>query len=235
MNPFAVVTSGTRGIGRAVVLLFLKNGFDVITGSRKQLNIDRLEAEAASKKFTGKLYTFLGDLSGEAGVNAFVEHVKKMGRPVDVLVNNTGLFIPGRIHEEASGVLENVLEANLLSAYRMTRGFVKDMMERRSGHIFNMCSIASITAYPNGGAYAIAKHALYGMTKVLRQELMPYRVRVTAVLPGATLTDSWAGTDLPPERFMKSDDVATAIWAAYSLSDSTVVEELLLRPQLGDI
>src|SRR5690606_33890250 len=101
--------------------------------------------------------------------------------------------------------------------------------------IFNMCSIASITAYPNGGAYAIAKHALYGMTKVLRQELMPYRVRVTAVLPGATLTDSWAGTDLPPERFMKSDDVAAAIWAAYSLSDSTVVEELLLRPQLGDI
>lgn len=235
MNPFAVISSGTRGIGRAAVLLFLKNGFDVATGSRKQSNIDRLVAEVAAKQLPGQLHTFAGDLSTEPGVRDFVSFVKGLDRPVDVLINNTGLFVPGQIHNEAAGVLEKILEANLLSAYRLSRAFVGGMMERKSGHIFTMCSIASITAYPNGGAYAIAKHALYGMTKVLRQELRAHNVRVTAILPGATLTDSWAGTDLPPERFMKSEDVAAAIWAAYSLSGGTVLEELILRPQLGDI
>lgn len=235
MNPLAVVSSGTRGIGRAIVLLFLKNGFDVVTGSRKQINIDRLVSEVVSKRFPGKLYTLSGDLSKEVDVNSFISFVNNMNRPVDVLINNTGLFIPGQVHNEAAGVFEKIIDTNLMSAYRLTRGFVKGMIERRSGHLFNMCSIASITAYPNGGAYAVAKHALYGMTRVLRQELMPHNVKVTAILPGATLTDSWAGTDLPPERFIKSEDVAEAVWAAYSLSEGTVLEELIIRPQLGDI
>ncbi len=235
MNRLAVVSSGTRGIGRAIVLLFLKNGLDVVTGSRKQINIDRLLSEAEAKKLPGKLYTFNGDLSGEEGVRAFVSYVHELQRPVDILVNNTGLFIPGQVNNEADGVIEKMLEANLLSAYRLTRGFIGEMKKRRSGHIFNMCSIASITAYPNGGSYAIAKHALYGMTKVLRQELKADNIRVTAILPGATLTDSWAGTDLPPERFVKSDDVAAAVWAAYAMSEGTVLEELIIRPQLGDI
>jgi len=235
MNPLAVISSGTRGIGRATVMLFLKNGFDVVTGSRKQLNIDRLEAETGKKNFPGKLFTFNADLSTPEGVGSFVNYVRSLGRPVEVLINNTGLFIPGQIHNEAEGVLEKMLDANLFSAYRLTRGLVGDMIRQKRGHIFNMCSIASITAYANGGSYAIAKHALYGMSKVLRQELKAHNIRVTAILPGATLTDSWAGTDLPPERFMKSEDIASAIWAAYSLSEGAVLEELILRPQLGDI
>jgi short-subunit dehydrogenase len=109
------------------------------------------------------------------------------------------------------------------------------MMRRRDGHIFNLCSIASIMAYPNGGSYSISKFALYGMTKVLRAELKDYGIRVTAVLPGATLTASWEGTDLPPDRFMRPEDVAEAIFAAHAVSKQTVIEELLLRPQLGDL
>lgn len=235
MNPLAVISSGTRGIGRAAVLMFLKNGFDVVTGSRKQINIDRLTAEVKKKNFPGTLFTYNADLSTSEGVDAFVAYARSLNRPVDVLINNTGLFVPGQIHNEANGVLERMLNANLFSAYRLTRGLVGDMIKRRSGHIFNMCSIASITAYPNGGSYAIAKHALYGMSKVLRQELKVHNIRVTALLPGATLTDSWAGTDLPPDRFMKSEDIAQAIWAAYSLSEGAVMEELIIRPQLGDI
>ena len=73
------------------------------------------------------------------------------------------------------------------------------------------------------------------MTKVLREELKTDNIKVTAVLPGATFTSSWAGVDLPEERFISSKDVADLIWATYSLSDRTVVEDLLIRPQLGDI
>jgi short-subunit dehydrogenase len=89
--------------------------------------------------------------------------------------------------------------------------------------------------YINGGSYCISKFALLGMTKVLREEMKEHGVRVTAILPGATLTASWEGANLPPERFMKPDDVAEAILTAYKMSDRSVVEELVIRPQLGDI
>jgi short-subunit dehydrogenase len=109
------------------------------------------------------------------------------------------------------------------------------MISRRKGHIFMMCSTASITPYTNGGSYCISKFALLGMSRVLREELKPHSVKVTALLPGATLTNSWAGTDLPEDRFLKAEDVANSAWAAYALSASAVIEEILIRPQLGDI
>jgi short-subunit dehydrogenase len=117
----------------------------------------------------------------------------------------------------------------------MVRGFAEGMIKNKSGHIFNICSTASITPYVNGGAYCISKYALYGMTKVLREEMKPHGIRVTAVLPGATFTSSWEGVELPSERFIKAEDVAKAIWDIYCLSNGTVVEEILIRPQLGDI
>ena len=102
-------------------------------------------------------------------------------------------------------------------------------------HIFNMCSIASITAYPNGGSYGISKFALLGYTKVLRQELKEQNIKVTAIMPGATWSDSWAGVELPYERLMEAKDIAESVWAAYNLGKSAVVEEIVIRPQLGDL
>jgi len=90
-------------------------------------------------------------------------------------------------------------------------------------------------AYSNGGSYAISKFAMLGFSKCLREELKKFRIRVTAVMPGATMTNSWAGSDLPDERFMPAEDIAETIFAAYSLSGRSVVEEIVIRPQLGDI
>ena len=127
------------------------------------------------------------------------------------------------------------MNTNVASAYHLTRGLVGEMISRRQGHIFMMCSTASITPYTNGGSYCISKFALLGMSRVLREELKPHDVKVTAILPGATLTASWEGTDLPEDRFLKPGDVADSAWAAYTLSKSAVVEEILIRPQLGDL
>jgi NADP-dependent 3-hydroxy acid dehydrogenase YdfG len=65
--------------------------------------------------------------------------------------------------------------------------------------------------------------------------MKPYNIKVTSIMPGAVLTDSWAGVDIPAERFMSADDVAKTIWTAYNLSDSAVIEEIVMRPQKGDI
>lgn len=235
MNKLVIVTGGTKGIGKALVEKFASEGFDVITCARNANDLEYLKNTILEKYPKIHIYTCVADLSKASGREEVIKTVRSANRPVDVLINNAGLFIQGQIHNEADGVLENQIQTNLMSAYEITRGVVGGMIEKRSGSIFNICSIASITAYENGGSYTISKFALLGMTKVLRQEMKPYNIRVTAVLPGATLTASWEGVDLPKERFMKPEDVADSIFGVYKLSDQTVVEEILLRPQLGDL
>jgi len=230
-----VVTGGTKGIGRAIVERFAGEGFWVFTCSRKPENVEALIEHIQRIYPNAQISAIAADLSIKAEVQRFVEFVKSKTPKVDVLVNNTGVFMPGQVHNEAEGILEAQIETNLYSAYHLTRGVLDVMLPFHKGHIFMMCSTASITPYVNGGSYCISKYALYGMSKVLREEMKTKGIRVTAILPGATLTDSWAGVDLPPERFMKPEDVAAGIWGAYQMSEQTVVEELLIRPQLGDI
>lgn len=235
MQRYILVTGGTKGIGRAVVEQFAKEGFHIITCSRNEKDLQKLKLEIEQSYTFSKVFYREADLSEKKSVQAFLAYVKGLGVKVDVLVNNSGLFVPGKITEEDDEALPFMVQTNLYSAYYLTKGLVPDMISRRSGHIFTLCSTASITPYINGGSYCISKFALYGMTKVLREELKEHNVRVTAILPGATLTASWEGVDLPPERFIKAEDVAMSIFNAYVLSENSVVEELLIRPQLGDL
>ena len=230
-----VVTGGTKGIGKALVAKFLAGGFDVATCSRSQQDLEQLKREMEASFPSSKVFVTPADLSKKNEVLQFAEFVKGTDKPVDILVNNTGVFIPGMIHLEEDGALEAMMDANLYSAYHLTRALVGKMKERKQGDIFNICSVASIKAYPNGGSYSISKFALLGFSKVLREELKEHDIRVTAILPGATLTASWEGVELPAERFMKPEDVAEAVWSAARLSRQSVVEEIIIRPQLGDL
>lgn len=229
-----VVTGGSRGIGRAVVERFASAGFDVATCARK---MDSLQAliEHVEAEYQIKVHTFQADLSDILQVKAFTRFVMDLNRPVDVLVNNSGLFVPGDLSTEPDGNIEMMIDANLYSAYHLTRGLVPAMKTLRYGHIFNMCSIASFTAYPNGGSYAISKFALLGFSRCLREELKEHGIRVTSVMPGATYTQSWQASGLPEERFIPAEDVAEMIFCSYSLSPRSVVEDIVIRPLLGDI
>jgi short-subunit dehydrogenase len=109
------------------------------------------------------------------------------------------------------------------------------MMAAKAGHIFTICSIASLAAYPNGGAYSISKYALLGFTKNLRMELQPHGIRVTAIIPGAVYTDSWRGSGVSEQRIMEAEDIAKMIYSTTLLSPQAVVEEIVIRPQLGDL
>lgn len=230
-----VVTGGTKGIGKAIVEKFAQEAFQIITCSRSSENVENL-LNTIRKNFPQcTIEALTADLSQKAEVWRFADFVKDKTQQIDVLVHNTGVFLPGQLHNEAEGTIEKMIETNLYSAYHLTRALLPLMMPFRKGHIFTICSTASITPYINGGSYCISKFALLGMTKVLREEMKTHNIRVTALLPGATLTDSWAGVDLPSERFMKPEDVAETLWATYGLSERTVIEEVLLRPQLGDI
>lgn len=230
----AIITGGSRGIGKALVLKFLQQGFTVITCSRNPDQLLALSQEVQTEH-PNQLLTMAADLSKRDHVEAFASFCLGYEAAPEVLIHNTGTFLPGAILAEEEGAFETLMQTNVASAYHLTRGIVPAMAKRKTGTVFVICSTASFVPYVNGGSYCISKFALLGMTKVLREELKSANVRVTAVLPGATLTDSWQGTDLPAKRFMQPEDLAETIWAAYSLPQSTVIEELIMRPMEGDI
>jgi short-subunit dehydrogenase len=177
----------------------------------------------------------VADLSDKKQAASFAAWILNQENKIDILINNAGYFLPGQIQNEEDGVLESQIQANLYSAYHLTKAILPGMQKSNSGHIFTICSTASITAYTAGGSYCISKFALLGFTKVLREELKTQGIKVTAVLPGATLTPAWDGVNLPDSKFIPAEDVANTIFSASIMSASTVIEEILIRPQLGDI
>lgn len=228
----AIITGATKGIGKAVAELLAKNGFNIAICARTQADLDSLK-ETIEVTHKVQVIAQAVDMSKKEAVKGFVANIKETWSKVDVLVNNAGVFIPCELAKaENEDAFEMMMDLNLYSTYYMTQGILPSMLSQKKGHIFNICSIASIMPY---GAYAVSKHAMLGFSKVLRDEVKDKGIRVTAILPGATYTASWKGTDLPQERFMKAEDIAQSLLDIYHLSDRTVVEEIILRPQLGDI
>jgi NADP-dependent 3-hydroxy acid dehydrogenase YdfG len=230
-----VVTGATRGIGKAIVLKFAEKGFDVSFFSRQKKNVDDLSKQIQKKFPAIKVIAQPCDANDKKQLQQFADRILKEWKNVDVLVNNAGVFIPGKVIDEKEGVLEELMQTNVYGAYHFTRMLLPAMLKKKSGDIFNMCSVASLRAYNNGGSYAISKHALLGFSRNLREEIKEYNVRVTAILAGAVLTDSWSNAKLPDSRFIKPEDIAELIFNIYSLSRQTVVEEILVRPLKGDI
>lgn len=229
-----VITGATKGIGKAICQKFAIEGFAIAACSRNEEDLNQLKIEldglGASQVFVKPT-----DVSKKAEVLDFAEEVKNQFDYIDIVVNNAGVFIPGKITEEDDGALEAMIETNLYSAYHLTRALMPSISKSAKPHIFNMCSTASTMAYENGGSYSISKFAMLGMSKVLRAELKESNIKVTALMPGPTYTASWEGAGIPESRFMKSSEIADILWATYNLPDNAVVEEMVLRPQLGDI
>ncbi|MEC8739602.1 MAG: SDR family oxidoreductase [Bacteroidota bacterium] len=226
----AIITGGSKGIGRACVNKFLQENFNVFSCAR---NVDPFDE--ILKAYPNHLNVAKCDLSNTNELLKWMNELTKQIDHVDVLINNAGIFIPGNLMDEADGHLENMMQINLFATYHACRAIVPTMKKQKNGHIFNICSIASLKAYPQGGSYSISKFAQYGLTKNLRHELKEDNIKVTAVLPGATYTDSWSGANLPKERFVQTDDLANLIWSCYQNNTFATVEDLVIRPQLGDL
>jgi NADP-dependent 3-hydroxy acid dehydrogenase YdfG len=237
MSKKIVITGATKGIGRAIAEKFAMNGWSVAACARKADDVEALLSflQTNAPSPDSKFITQVCDVSNKEQLKSFAHNIQLQWGSVDVLVNNAGVFLPGQIINEADGQLEKLMETNLYSAYNLSRFLLPAMIGRAEGHIFNISSVAGLQAYNNGGSYSISKFAMMGLSKALREELKPHGIRVTALMPGATLTDSWGGTSLPADRFMKTEDVAELVWSIHHLSKNTDVEEVLLRPLLGDI
>jgi short-subunit dehydrogenase len=237
-NKFSVmnviITGASKGLGKAIAEKFAAAGHHLFLCARNEQDLAATKRELLEKYTDCKIDIMAIDISKKKNAAAFGNFCLQFGTP-RLLINNAGSFLPGNIHEEEDGTFETMLDTNLSSAYHLTRTVLPAMMQEKDGHIFNMCSIASLAAYANGGSYSISKFALLGFSKNLREELKPYNIKVTAVMPGAVYTDSWSGSGVSPERLMHVNDVANMVYAASQLSPQACVEEIIMRPQLGDL
>ncbi|MDB5253309.1 MAG: short-chain dehydrogenase [Flaviaesturariibacter sp.] len=230
-----VITGASRGIGRAIAEIFAQHGSDLWLIARNEAGLLQTAEEIRTKFPSIRVETQAFDLGRREAAQQCGQWLSSGVDTIDVLVNNAGTFVPGNVTDEPDGALETMLAVNLYSAYHLTRAVAPKMIAARTGHIFTMGSIAGLQAYPGGGAYSISKFALIGFTRNLRQELKPHGIKVTAILPGAVYTDSWNGSGVAEDRIMAPEDIAMLIYAASRLSPAATVEELLVRPQLGDL
>ncbi|MCO4292492.1 SDR family oxidoreductase [Solitalea sp. MAHUQ-68] len=231
----AVITGASKGIGKAVAEALAAEGYDLAICARNEQDLNMLVNELKEGYPAIQIYQSAFDCANRELLLAFVDKVLDQFESVDVLVNNVGLYVPGSIMDEEDGVLEHMINTNLYAAYYLSKYFAGEMIEQHKGHIFNICSTASIKPVVAAGSYSISKFALMGLTKVLREELMHQGIKVTAVLPGSTLTASWSGTTIPSSRFVLPEDVASAIVNALKMSEGAVVDEILVRPMLGEV
>lgn len=229
-----VITGASQGIGLAIAAAFANAGYTLCLCSKTKANMDAAGNSLASKYPNAIIHFTHADLSQKEQCVKFANWCLEKGTP-SILVNNAGYFSPGNIQDEADDALGQQMAVNLYSAYHTTRALLPAMLKMGKGHVFNICSIASLNAYAQGGSYSISKFALLGFSKNLRLELKDKGIKVTAVCPGAVYTNSWVGSGVDPLRIMESEDIAKMIFAAAHLSTQAVVEDIVMRPQLGDL
>jgi NADP-dependent 3-hydroxy acid dehydrogenase YdfG len=232
--PTVVVTGASQGIGRAIAEAFAPAGdARIALAARSKDKLNRV-AEACRAQGAETL-VMPTDVTDAATVAELAGAVTEAWGPPDVLVNNAGAFTYAPLDELSLDGFREQIDVNLTGTFAVTQAFLPAMRDRGSGHLFFMGSVASLQAYPGNAGYCAAKHGVRGLARVVRAETKDEGLRVTTIIPGATRTPTWDGVDLPDERFMPPEDIARAVVDAYHLSDRTVVEEILLRPQEGDV
>jgi 3-oxoacyl-[acyl-carrier protein] reductase len=224
----AIITAATKGIGRAISIKLAEQGYNLAICARNQQELSSFAEELSYTRVQIKYLQ--ADCSIKADVYAFCEFARKELGSIDVLVNNAGTFLPAALLDETDEAFELQLGLNLNTAYYMSKYIGKIMRDNRAGHIFNICSIASKEIAKNAGTYSVTKTALLCLNNVLRQELAEYNVKVTAVLPGSTLTASWEGTEIPEAKFVQPQDIANTIYHVLNLSTGANVDEVIIRP-----
>jgi NADP-dependent 3-hydroxy acid dehydrogenase YdfG len=240
MNKIALITGATSGIGKACAFKFAQNGYDlIITGRRKErlLSIKK-EIELG---YTSNVLPLNFDVQDKEQIQQTIDSLDAGWKKIDVLINNAGLALDLKpINEGNFTDWDIMIDTNIKGVLYMSNIVSKLMIERESGHIINIGSIAGKEVYPNGNVYCVTKHAIDGLTKAMRIDLMKHKIKVTQIAPGAV------GTEFSEVRFkgdqekaqkvydgykpLSGEDVADVVYYATTLPPHVNINDLLIMP-----
>lgn len=231
----AIITASTKGMGRAIAIAFAKQGINLAICARSVADLTTFKDELIVLSPNIKVVTATVDVSKKEQLFDFAKTAEQELGDINVIVNNAGIYQYSSILDDADGTLDQHVNTNLMPAYELYRYFGKKMAARKEGHIFTICSVASLTPLAEAGTYSVTKYALLGLVKVMRTEMQPHGVKVTAVIPGSTLTDSWKGMEVDKDKMVLPEDVAAAIVNIYNMSVGANVDEIVIKPTFGQI
>lgn len=229
-----LITGSTKGIGNAIAHKFAANDYNLILIARSDKDLQEQKKNLLSDHSI-EIVCISADLSEKKQIQKILDTLDENNIVVDIIVNNLGVYQPSTIFDEDDIVMEKMMNINYYSGYYLTKALLTPMLERNSGHIFSICSVANINPVKQAFAYTISKYAVYGFIKSLRESLIETNIKTTAIIPGSTLTASWDGTTVESDRFIMADDIAEALFMAANLSKGACLEEIIIRPQHGQI
>ena len=228
-----IVTGASRGIGAETAIAFGREGAKVVLAAR---TVTDVETVAGRVQENGSEALAMGvDVTQPEQVEQLIQSTVEHFGQIDILVNNAGRGIFGNVSEFEPARWNTVIESNLTSLFLCSKYALGPMLGRRSGQIINVLSVAATTTFNGAGAYCAAKAGALALTKVLSEEVRAEKIRVTAVLPGATHTSFWNGIDPHPDfdQMLKPTHVAETILAVAKQPLGMVIEEIRVTPPLG--
>jgi len=217
----AIVTGGSRGIGRAICLQLARQGATVVTCARSSDRLGSIAAEAADLRCIGKIVGRALDVSDAAKVEKWVDDAAADFGKIDILVNNAGITRDGLVMNMTDEQFDEVMNTNLRSVFLMTRAAAKHMVRARWGRIVNITSISGVMGNAGQANYAASKAGVIGLTKSVAKELARRGVTCNAVAPGFIKTDMTNVLSekvkeqvrplIPLQRFGEPEEVAAAV------------------------
>lgn len=234
--PFILITGASQGLGAALAFAYARAfpGAKLALVARNARNLEKVAARCEA--LGADAHGFVCDASDDAAVARLPAAVSKVFRRTpDIVVNNAGRFTSATFADTTPAIFDDMLGANLRSAYLVTRAFLPAFTKRKTGDFVFISSICGKIVLPACAAYTVAKHGLTGLAAALRAETKGTGLRVLCIHPGATDTPAWDGSGVDRARMMTAASVAEAVVALTSLDACTVAEEITLRPSGGDL
>jgi ribitol 2-dehydrogenase len=227
----AIVTGASSGIGLACARLLFDAGCSVAvvgrSAARLQPAVDGIPSDRAM--------IVECDVRDDNAVRAMVASVEQAWGRVDILINSAGLFQTAALAETTNELWDDMWQTNVNGTFYPTRAVVPGMLERGSGTVVVMSSVAAHRAYSGNAAYSASKYAVTGFARALSSEVRRKGVRVVNVMPGPVDTPIWGEKDTPlaREEMLTAEEVAQATINAMTVSSTQVIEDVLLLPQRG--
>jgi NAD(P)-dependent dehydrogenase (short-subunit alcohol dehydrogenase family) len=225
----ALVTGGSRGIGRAVVEALAEQGLRVFFSSLSPASVAAAEA-ALTARFGDRVSGEAVDVRDQAAVEAHVARVEAAAGRIDCLVNNAGLGHFGAVDELSGDAFRQVIETNLNGVFYCIRAVAPGMRRRGAGWIFNVASLAAKNPFAGGSAYNASKFGLLGMSEAAMLDLRPHGIRVATILPGSVDTDFRTAGERDTSWMLAPEDVARAVCDLMAYPSRALPSLIELRP-----
>jgi NAD(P)-dependent dehydrogenase (short-subunit alcohol dehydrogenase family) len=224
----ALVTGGSRGIGRAIAVRLASLGAAVAISGRDSNALNDVSAQLAG--LGGRVFSHVADVTRPADVADLVAKTESALGPITILVNNAGIGVFGPAHEKSEEDWDRVLNTNLKSVFLVSKAVAPSMISRKSGDIINISSLAGVNAFKGGGLYCASKWGLQGLSACMAEDLRGYGIRVSTICPGSVATDFSGTSPKDPTKVLSPEDIAHAVETIVTQSPKSFISQLQIRP-----